>query len=370
MSSEPPPQPVSDTFNYSQWTDTTSTNATTAWVKRNFLSKVLSDVAQGLISFVSGIKTNSILVYSGTTLSIGASGSTISIYNPTSSSIILATDDNTTKIPTTSWIQLWFTNIVTSVSLSWGQVQDFVSINTNLITPRVANTDFNIYSSANERSNVNILCGEYNSMTAAGNLNIMSGIMGAGNTNGNINIQTGTSTGDMIIGNNKSSLDLKAGTITLYKPLSLNYAYTATGTGVDRLGEVFSGSYTASGAFQSGAAKTYSSILLTTKGFYNLQAQGSIVAFNTTNISSFKAWVDSDVENSPYGSRYGQYTSFNLGTFTGTDNVEFCFSSTIYNVGVSPVGTNTYRLYISTGFTGTTPTISEYNFKFLITRIA
>jgi hypothetical protein len=361
---------VSDTFNYSQWTDTTNTNATTAYVKRNFLSKVLTDVAQGLISFVSGIKTNSILVYSGTTLSIGAAGSTISIYNPTSSSSIADTLDNSTKIPSTSWVQLWFANIVQSVQLSWSQAQDFVSLRTNLLTPRVTNTDFNIYSSDNEGSNVNLLCGNYSDTFVAGNLNIMSGTMVAGNTNGNINIQTGTSKGALIIGNSLSNLDLKAGTITLYKPFTPNYTYTSLGTGINKLGEVISGSYTAVGAFQSGAAKQYSSILLTSKGFYNLQAQGSIVSFNTTNISSFKVWVDSDVANSPYGSRYGQYTSFNIGTFTGTDNVDFCFSSTIYNIGINPVGTNTYRLNVSPTFTGTAPTITEYNFKFLITRIA
>ena len=79
MSSEAPPQPVSDTFNYSQWTDTTNTNATAAYVKRNFLSKVLSDVAQGFISFVAGIATNTIILYSGTTLTLGQNDNTKSV---------------------------------------------------------------------------------------------------------------------------------------------------------------------------------------------------------------------------------------------------------------------------------------------------
>ena len=369
MSSEPPPNPVCDNFNYSQW-NATEQSATQAWVKRNFLSRVIADIGNGLISFVNGIKTNSILVYSGTTLNIGAAGSSISIYNPTSSSSIVDTADNSAKLPSTSWVQLWFSNIQSNVSLSWSQVQDFVSLRTNLITPRVANTAFNIYSADNERSNINILCGEYSGTTSAGNLNIMSGIMGALNTNGNLKIQDGTSTGGTSIGNALSSLDLKAGTITLYKPFTPNYSYTSLGTGTGKVGEIRAGTYVGAGTMQSGTSKTYSVLSLTATGVYHIQAQGTVYAVNTSNVSVFRAWIDSDVPNAPYGNRCGQYTSFNLGGFIATTNLDFSISSVIYNVGTSPIGTNTYRIYVSTTFTGAETVLTDYNFKFLITRIA
>ena len=70
MSSEPPPQPVSDTFNYSQWNR--DQNLTIAEAAMRYLSKVINDTATGVITFLQGIVTNTINATSvGSTLNIG-----------------------------------------------------------------------------------------------------------------------------------------------------------------------------------------------------------------------------------------------------------------------------------------------------------
>jgi hypothetical protein len=82
MSSEPPPQPVSDTFNYSQWNR--DQNLTIAEAAKRYLSKVLNDTAAGIITFLQGIVTNSITpIGVGDTMTVGASTSTLNVNSPT-----------------------------------------------------------------------------------------------------------------------------------------------------------------------------------------------------------------------------------------------------------------------------------------------
>ena len=111
MSSEPPPQPVSDTFNYSQWNR--DQNLTIAEASYRYLSKVVSDTAAGLISFAAGIKTNTINAFSGTVITIGNSSSTANnIWVPVLASTVPASTDNSTKIPSTQWVRSWFNNVL------------------------------------------------------------------------------------------------------------------------------------------------------------------------------------------------------------------------------------------------------------------
>jgi hypothetical protein len=114
MSSEPPPLVNCDVYNYANWNVETGTVATKSWALYNFLSKRVSDSAQGLISFISGIKTNAIEVYSGNTISIGSTiiGQTVTLYAPQTVVPVLSSTDNSFKMPNTAWVQSWFGNII------------------------------------------------------------------------------------------------------------------------------------------------------------------------------------------------------------------------------------------------------------------
>jgi hypothetical protein len=277
---------------------------------------------------------------------------------------------NNSTLASTEWVNSWF-SYVKGLEQSWTQLNSYsVGIEVSNIDAYAINDAVNFISDAGARNNVNILNGNYTGTQNKGNLSIMGGTCDAGTTNGSIQIQHGDTMASMRIGNGNSSLDLRAGTMNLYYPFTPNYSYTSLGTGTGKIGEIRAGTYTGAGTMQSGSAKTYSLLTLTATGVYHVQAQGTIYASNTTNVSVFKAWIDSDVANAPYGNRWGQYTSYNLGGFTEITNLDFSISSIIYNVGTSPVGTNTYRMYVSTNFTGTATLITDYNFKFLFTRIA
>ena len=134
MSSEAPPQPVSTAFNVSQW-KILSTGKDRAWVTTNFLSKVIADVAQGIISFVSGIKTNIITVYTGIVLTIGETGKTVNLWYPTLASPNPTDTDTSTKISSTSWVGSWFNYKRLNEDIDWVVAQSFrAGIKTNKIT--------------------------------------------------------------------------------------------------------------------------------------------------------------------------------------------------------------------------------------------
>jgi hypothetical protein len=112
----------------------------------------------------------------------------------------------------------------------------------------------------------------------------------------------------------------------------------------------------------------YSNLSLTKIGVYTIQIQGSIYAFNTTNISSIKVLVQAINQNTPYGNKSNIYSVFNLGTFSASTVVDFSNVSTIYNLGTS--GDNTYSVRVTINYTGTAPQSASENFLFLATRIA
>jgi len=123
MSSEPPPQPISNTFNYSQWNR--DQNLTIASAAFRYLSKVVSDTAAGLISFASGIKTNTINAFSGTVMTIGDGTTTnLNLYSPKLASA-LAISSNDTSIVSSAWVKSWFTDILNNSTLTWFQLQNF-----------------------------------------------------------------------------------------------------------------------------------------------------------------------------------------------------------------------------------------------------
>ena len=136
MSSEPPPQPVSDTFNQSQWGLPSTSGATDrAWVTLNFLSKVNADTALQLITFFSGLKTNRITQNTGTNIDIGVSPtSVVRLCKPTLLDAIASNTDNSTLMPSTAWVQSWWSNILSAVAVTFSQLTSFsAGIATNTI---------------------------------------------------------------------------------------------------------------------------------------------------------------------------------------------------------------------------------------------
>jgi hypothetical protein len=233
MSSEPRPQPVSDTFNQSQW-NIVSTGTDRAWVTLNFLSKVVANTAAAIITFTLGIKTNSLeTITSGGTANVyvnasivdinnngltrignGASNVTlgsatntaVNIYKPKSLTAILSPEDNSTNIPSTSWVQSFWTNIKDNVSTTFYYLQTFTSgIETLLINPLTGSTNFNICSVDGTTQDVNILNGNYGLGTPRGNLKLCSGEnTDTDPTKNNIEILSGngyTNYGNLVVGN-------------------------------------------------------------------------------------------------------------------------------------------------------------------------
>jgi hypothetical protein len=138
MSSEPPPQPVSDTFNYSQWN--VEQSLTIAGAAYRFLSKRVSDTAFGVISFAQGLNSNLITVYTGTVLSIGSFGNTVNLFNPILSSTIPADTDNSTSIISSAWVNSFWTYVRTQ-AYSWSGIQTFSN---GIVTNGIASTSGSI----------------------------------------------------------------------------------------------------------------------------------------------------------------------------------------------------------------------------------
>ena len=173
---EAPPVPVSDSFNVTQWNATdTGKSATQSWVSRNFLSRVIADTASQIISFTLGIKANilqtitaggtaSVYLNASTvdictngltrigngasTVQLGSSTNTaVNIYKPKSLTTIASPEDNTTNIPSTSWVQNWWTYIK-SIENEFLLTQTFQSILCDRINVKAFNGTAYLYDSA------------------------------------------------------------------------------------------------------------------------------------------------------------------------------------------------------------------------------
>ena len=131
MSSEPPPEPISNSFNVSQWNINTFTQAQ---ADTRYISKLFDSVANGIISFVLGLKTNRITFYSGTTITIGTVDSTATnIYKPILSSTAPANNANNTSIISTAWVNSFWTYVRTQ-AYSWSGIQTFTEISSSTTT--------------------------------------------------------------------------------------------------------------------------------------------------------------------------------------------------------------------------------------------
>jgi len=345
MSVESPPSVICDTYNYKNWNVDTGTAVTKTWVLYNFLSKRVADICQGVISFVSGIKTNAITLYSGTILTIGEGGGgtkTVSLYYPYLAVAILDAADDTGRVPSTSWVQLWFGTIVNTISLSWALAQTFT---------------------------LGILTNSINCITTSGILNINSVEMGTGGviicggptqtsgvTIGNTN---GITTNKIDIGSQTKTLSLTGSTIDLITPFRPFYSYPIA---VDRIGEVKTGTLALSPPIQNfitTIAQVYSTITLTREGIYQFFFQSAFVAVdNTTSATNVRYFIVSS------SVKYGQTTT-NFGSLSTAFEYTNSCSSTVYHTG-----TQTYQAIVQIYFINTAPQTTPNNFVFTATRIA
>jgi hypothetical protein len=138
MSSQPQPQPVSDTYNLADWNR--EQTLTVAGATYRFLSKRVSDIAFGVISFAQGLQSNLITVYTGTVLSIGSVSNTVNLFNPILSSTVPANTDNSTSIISSAWVNSFWTYVRTQ-AYSWSGIQTFTNgITTNLLATTTNST--------------------------------------------------------------------------------------------------------------------------------------------------------------------------------------------------------------------------------------
>ena len=265
---EPPPNPITATFNVNAWIQSVSSGLSLATANTLFLSKTIASTAQGVISFVSGIKSNIITVYSGTSLTLRQlSGATVGIYNANVLNLIADPTDNSTTIPSTSWVNLWFANVLNTTELVWMLAQTFtLGVLTNSINPILSSGTLqigqgsttnnveiasqvsrstilqlgdgdtssggiHIGNGVNSSNNIQILNSSYTSTNVKGTLNIQTGAsISALSTGGGFNLQSGSWNGVASIGNPSSRLDISCPTNILTGTDATSFCNILTGT--------------------------------------------------------------------------------------------------------------------------------------------
>ena len=328
---EAPPTPVSDSFNVSQWNATdTGTSATQSWVKLNFLSRVITDTAANLISFANGIRTNLVTAFSGNVLTIGEGGGTksVSLYYPTLAVAILDPADNTGRIPSTSWIQSWFANIVNTNNLSWALVQTFtLGILTNSI--KCTTTSGTLSINSVDSATGGIIIGGGPSQTT-------------GITIGNNN---GTTINKIDIGSVNKNLTLNGSNIDVAGPLRPYYSYTAAGTGTGRLGQIISATYSMA-TVPTGVSTSVGSLDLT-EGIWILIGNFTLAIPSGAATFTQTSWNLSST----------QYAVTDYSSFTANPR-SYSSSTTLY---VSASGTYLFKCLIYYSGANATTNSTAYN---------
>jgi hypothetical protein len=371
MSSEPPPNPITDSFNLRAWIQNTVLSLATA--NTLYLSKRIADTAQGIITFLTGIKTDSINPTTTTgTLQIGhdAVNSNIEIACQASRSTVLHLGDGDLSsgavhinngLGASGNVQVLNANYTgTQVkgsfnlmtgncsALSTGGTVNIQNGTSNGVC-RIGNPNsrfdvdcsLNLLTSNGASSNVNILSGNYVNGDTAGNINILSGTSAGTVANGNFNLMTGSCDGTATIGNSVSTLALSAGTINLNKPLTAGYAYAtesgsvgAGSTGVGKIGQIIRSPYSALTA-PSGVKSIMGEVILTAgvwilTGNFNLSIPPNSATFAQT------AWYLGSI----------QYAITDYAPFTGSTRA-FSGTTVIYSSGGG-----TYQLKIEIYYSG------------------
>ena len=114
-------------------------------------------------------------------MTLGQSG-IVSIYNPQTQTSIVDKADSTSKIPSTAWVNDWFTNILDTSSLVWALAQTFtIGIRTNSINPITTSGTIQIGNSGTTNIG-NIALGATDKVNIAGGTNITGSELFLGST--------------------------------------------------------------------------------------------------------------------------------------------------------------------------------------------
>lgn len=292
MAIDTPPVYSGIQYNSAFFPDANDTGLTQTIADGRYLSKLFDSVANGIISFVLGLKTNRITFYTGSTITIGTVDSTATnIYKPILSSTAPANNANNTSIISTAWVNSFWTYVRTQ-AYSWSGIQTFTEISSS----------------------------------------------------------TTTLNGDLTINN--------TGTLTLNKPISSGYTYGANGsTGIGKIGEVVSATYSAVTFFPTGTVFSVGMLPNLAQGLWILT--GNVY----TQIGSI-ALVQTVWENTTTGSTHAIQQ---FGGQIGSNNFGITNTTTIYLAQTSTVNLNVYFSY--SGGSGNAPSTINNSYQVQAIRI-
>jgi len=402
MSSEPPPNPITSTFNLRAWIQATSTGLSLATANTLYLSKKIADTCVGLITFTNGIlvftidaltptsslslaslqTTGNIFIGNGLTrtgaILIGAraifpSANTILIGNATTAfnylrGIVIYIGDNASctnvnigKSGTETFI--YGPNLADAVYAPDDNSTKIASTNWvwNFINYLATYQSIGWFLS--QTFNGGLLTTSIKPIVSTGNIDIATtmdsgtniisiGTAGLGKTtvnSTNIYLQE-SGNGTINLGNTSGT-----GALNIYKSIAPQYTYPV---GAGNIGYQESGTYSATGTFSSGTAKAYS-IITIPAGLYSLNATASIYWRTGGVLQRVRYYIQS-----AGGATYAMTEIGNQTGFTDFQRITLSPSTILQSGGTS------YTLYIDTNFTGTAPERDSTNFSFKATRLA
>jgi hypothetical protein len=385
MSSEPPPNPITSSFNLSAWIQAVGSGLSIALANTLYLSKTVASTAAGLITFTAGITTNSITALSSTAnasifststnavIDIGpifgivgesslirfGSGGNCSFQFGDSTSIVTAQklssfigtavslytqNNNAIAMGTTSTAITIGTSQANTNTVGIGASGSIISIPGATTCGVVLSNNFN---TATPASDVNICLGSTGSVKLAvasnrsGVLNLGDGASSTGGVHlnngatasGNTRIMNGTNqSGELTLGDAGNTV-----VIALNRPLTIGYAPSAITTS-SQLGYTTTDDISLTGSIPNGAVTPLFTAKLLPAGVWLITYSVRFRSAGTTTITAFYIWGQDSisVQSPPYAmnSQGNTFTAntdgfTNTGTFVVTSN-----GSTTYNIGV------------------------------------
>ena len=402
MSSEPPPNPITSTFNLRAWIQEVGSGLSLAIANGLYLSKKVADTCVGIITFTNGIKILSIDSFDAVTgILVGSSQTSGNIFIgnnlsrtggiyigakaffPTTNTILIG--NATTAINYLRGVVVYIGDTVGCTNVNIGVSGTETFINGPNLADAVYAPDDNSTKLASTNwvwNFINYLAtyqsiGWFLSQTFNGGL-LTTSISPIVST-GNINIATSMDTGTNIVSigtaglgkttinstniylqeNGNGTINLGntsgTGTLNLYKSIAPQYTYPI---GAGNIGYQESGTYSAVGAFTSGTAKAYSLITIP-EGMYSLNATASIYWRTGGVLQKVRYYIQS-----AGGANYAMTEIYNQTATTDFQRITLSPSTILQS------GATSYTLFIELTFTGTAPERDSTNFSFKATRLA
>jgi len=403
MSSEPPPNPITSSFNLSAWIQAVGSGLSITLANTLYLSKTVASTAAGLITFSAGIQTNTIVAATGNDVTVGqlAINKTVTLYSPQLGNLIADPTDSTAKVPSTGWVQLWFGNLLTTTGLNWTQAQTFNGgVNTGSLVPLTSSGTLSIAPSSaaisigTSQANTNtvsigasgsinsipgattcgtILSNNYNTATPASDVNIClsstgsvklavvsnrSGVLNLGDgasstgavhlnngatASGNTRIMNGTNqSGELTLGDTTATNTV---VIAVNRPLTLGYAPSAITTS-SQLGYTTTDAITLTGAIPNAVVTPIFTAIILPAGVWLITYSLRLRSSGTTTVASYYMWgEDSITVQTPTYAMNAENTAFITDTNGFSNTGTFVVTST---------GTTTYNIGIYIAYSGST----------------